>query len=363
MNITNDSYNSTQTPLLAGAVFIGHVKDLIEENFSTVLVQSFSDVAGTLVVQDSNDKSSWTDRSTIPCSANTRVSQDVLVPRRYYRVEYTNGGTNQAFFRLTSNLVDRRSLSAIYEPLNLATGDINDLEEKFSERIPASLGSGLTSNSLSVTLSSDHADVPISLSSIGDIATQTTLNQMNAKFASLGQKDKLGSVPVTLASDEDALSVSGTITANLGTIADVATQTTLNSLNGKVTACNTNEIKHKQVLSSLTLFTNSNMVYPIESECWITGIILSHQMSGTRTCVSVYDADSTTNSITVATDAPMFQIMTTTTDSASHNFTHPIHCDHGVGLRVFHPSSDLDWTGGVTLTTPEAATVSIFYYT
>jgi len=36
--------------------------------------------------------------------------------------------------------------------------------------------------------------------------------------------------------------VSGTVIANLGTIADVATQTTLNSLNGKVTACNTGAV-------------------------------------------------------------------------------------------------------------------------
>lgn len=40
----------------------------------------------------------------------------------------------------------------------------------------------------------------------------------------------------------NTVAVSGTVTANLGTIADVATQTTLNSLNGKVTACDTGAV-------------------------------------------------------------------------------------------------------------------------
>ena len=46
-----------------------------------------------------------------------------------------------------------------------------------------------------------------------------------------------------------ALPVSGSVTANLGTIADVATQTTLSSLNGKVTTCNTGAV----VVSSGTI--------------------------------------------------------------------------------------------------------------
>ena len=48
--------------------------------------------------------------------------------------------------------------------------------------------------------------------------------------------------------------VSGTVTANLGTIADVATQTTLSALNTKVTACNTGAVT---VSASLPAGTNN----------------------------------------------------------------------------------------------------------
>jgi hypothetical protein len=67
--------------------------------------------------------------------------------------------------------------------------------------------------------------VTANLGTIADVATQTTLSTLNGKVTACNTG-----------------SVAGTVTANLGTIADVATQTTLNSLNGKVTACNTGSI-------------------------------------------------------------------------------------------------------------------------
>ena len=52
---------------------------------------------------------------------------------------------------------------------------------------------------------------------IGDVDVTTYPGPADAKFATLGQKAKAGSMPVTLASDEDTLTVSGTVTANAGT--------------------------------------------------------------------------------------------------------------------------------------------------
>jgi hypothetical protein len=56
--------------------------------------------------------------------------------------------------------------------------------------------------------------------------------------------DNAGSLTVDQATGTNLHTVvdSGTITANLGTIADVATQTTLSTLNGKVTACDTGSV-------------------------------------------------------------------------------------------------------------------------
>lgn len=83
-------------------------------------------------------------------------------------------------------------------------------------------------------------------------ATETTLSTLNGKFNTLGQKTMANSAPVVLASNQSAIPVtgpltdtqlratpvpvSGTVTANLGTIAGVATETTLSALNTKVPA-------------------------------------------------------------------------------------------------------------------------------
>jgi hypothetical protein len=49
--------------------------------------------------------------------------------------------------------------------------------------------------------------VTANLGTLGDAATETTLSAINGKLNSLGQKTKAGSVPVVLASDSDPLSV------------------------------------------------------------------------------------------------------------------------------------------------------------
>lgn len=70
--------------------------------------------------------------------------------------------------------------------------------------------------------------VTANLGTIAGVATETTLSSLNSKVTACNT----GAVVVS----------SGTITANLGTIAGVATETTLSSLNGKVTACNTGAV-------------------------------------------------------------------------------------------------------------------------
>jgi len=74
---------------------------------------------------------------------------------------------------------------------------------------------------------------PVSLASVPlptGAATETTLAGVKTgtdKIPAQGQALMAASTPVAIASNQSAVPVSGTVTANLGTIADVATQTTL----------------------------------------------------------------------------------------------------------------------------------------
>lgn len=59
--------------------------------------------------------------------------------------------------------------------------------------------------------------VTANIGTSGALALDATLSALSAKFGSLGQKTMSGSAPVVIASDQSAIPVSGTITANQGT--------------------------------------------------------------------------------------------------------------------------------------------------
>ena len=81
--------------------------------------------------------------------------------------------------------------------------------------------------------------VTANLGTIADVATQTTLSALNTKFVTgtdIGDvtiNNAAGASAVNIQDGGNAITVDGTVTANLGTIADVATQTTLSALNAK----------------------------------------------------------------------------------------------------------------------------------
>lgn len=93
--------NGSTATLLANAVYTGTGEDVT--NYSEMRVSVIANVASAndgISIQQSTDNTNWdiTDVYTIP--ANT--GKTFVVPRqaRYFRVVYTNGGTNQASFRL-----------------------------------------------------------------------------------------------------------------------------------------------------------------------------------------------------------------------------------------------------------------------
>lgn len=111
--------------------------------------------------------------------------------------------------------------------------------------------------SLAVTGAFFQATQPVSAVSLplpAGAATETTLAALNTKIGAAGQALMAASTPVVLASNQSAVPVSGTVTANAGTgtmavsaaslplPAGAATETTLAALNTKVTAVNTGAV-------------------------------------------------------------------------------------------------------------------------
>lgn len=97
--------NSSVATLTSGSVFTGAGEDA--SNFSEVRVSVFASHASAtdgLSMQQSPDNSNWDviDTYTIPAT----TGKTFVVPRqaRYFRVVYTNGGTNQTSFRLQTIL-------------------------------------------------------------------------------------------------------------------------------------------------------------------------------------------------------------------------------------------------------------------
>lgn len=115
--------NSTTSTLAGGATFTG---DGEQNQFPCLFVQSFSDVAGTLYFDFSNDGTNWD--STFPvagfsCSAGIPEIHRAVKAGRFFRLRYVNGADAQSSFRLATYFGDFPELSA---PLNQSLGSDAD---------------------------------------------------------------------------------------------------------------------------------------------------------------------------------------------------------------------------------------------
>lgn len=124
--------NSTETPLGVSAVFTGTSVDALQ--YGTIIVSVFSDVASAtngLSIQQSKNATNWdvTDTYTISAGASSKIS----VPRQeqYVRVVYTNGGTGQAAFRLSTILDPRMPRSSSIKPADGLNAE-NDMDAAIS---------------------------------------------------------------------------------------------------------------------------------------------------------------------------------------------------------------------------------------
>ncbi len=101
--ISND--NSTETPLLANAEFVGGIVDT--KNYGIIICSPFSDVSSAvdgLVIEFSKNKINWRWNDIYTISANTGKTFSVQPQARWMRVRYLNGIIDQGVFELETQL-------------------------------------------------------------------------------------------------------------------------------------------------------------------------------------------------------------------------------------------------------------------
>lgn len=107
--------NATATPLGASATYTGTWERATR---SMVLVQSFSDQAGTLYFDfsvDGTNADSTYPVNGVAAAANVPTVQPAAVSGRYFRVRYVNGSVAQTVFRLEASYSE---ISNFYTPVN-----------------------------------------------------------------------------------------------------------------------------------------------------------------------------------------------------------------------------------------------------
>lgn len=155
--------------------------------------------------------------------------------------------------------------SAVIEPPTLASVQALLSQTGFDAKLDVALSTRASETTLanlnSKVVACDTGAVVISsgtvtanIGTIAGIATESTLSAINGKITACDT----GAVVVS----------SGTVTANLGTIAGVATETTLSSLNSKVVACDTGAV----VISSGTLTANLGTIAGVSTETTLASL-------------------------------------------------------------------------------------------
>lgn len=108
-----DTGNSSATPLLSGAVFTGTAFDTLDFGFIFVTIFSDQDSATDgLSFQQSSDGINWDNTDDFNYLGNIGKTYSLQPGARWFRVVYTNGGTNQAVFRISTLFKKTSSLAS-----------------------------------------------------------------------------------------------------------------------------------------------------------------------------------------------------------------------------------------------------------
>lgn len=92
------AFLGTTDVLTSGSSFVSERREA--ERADSITGSVFASHAGTLLVQQSGDGVNWDIDDSITVSAATKTKINVPLLAAFWRLNYTNGGTNQTTFRL-----------------------------------------------------------------------------------------------------------------------------------------------------------------------------------------------------------------------------------------------------------------------
>ena len=150
----SETVYSTTTPVLATVAVASKVFTL--DAHDEIVASCYSDVAGSLAIQQSFDGTNWDIVKTIAYTAAAVVGISVPIQGRYGRVVYTNGGVNQTTFRLyvaKKKGVDHTTeLTDIHADIGAILADIGDASASTLGSLLAILGNPATALATTLAL-------------------------------------------------------------------------------------------------------------------------------------------------------------------------------------------------------------------
>jgi hypothetical protein len=137
---TISTNNSSTTPLTSGSVFTGPADDV--SGFAAIMVNVFADQAGTLAPQFSSNGTNWDFVGSHAIAANVGQMFVFRPGTQFFRLVYTNGGTNQGAFRLQTILhLDDIDIATVQA---LGAGLPNPTTEQVGADLMVQTGGGTT---------------------------------------------------------------------------------------------------------------------------------------------------------------------------------------------------------------------------
>lgn len=183
----------------------------------------------------------------LPAGAATEAKQDAQI------VLETAGNASLAAINTKTPALSSGRVPVDVQASVLPTGAATETTLSAVNGKFGSLGQKAMTGSAPVVIASDQSSIPVTVASLpipsgaatlAEQQAQTALlgtidtsnSSINTKTPALGQALMAASSPVVIASNQSAVPISGTVTANLGTIAGVATETTLAAMSAKLPA-------------------------------------------------------------------------------------------------------------------------------
>ena len=145
-----DDGNSTTSTLTSGSVFTGTGVDLLGYTaVSITLFASHDSATDGMTFEFSTDNSNWDDvyKFEMDVSEETTRRFQFPVSARYFRIKYTNGGTNQTSFRVLTILHTENLLTTIHR---LKDEVIDDRSALLSKSVIIAQRAGGTNNFIAI---------------------------------------------------------------------------------------------------------------------------------------------------------------------------------------------------------------------